>query len=274
MLSDTVLSQASAHGHSQLKHQNLGVGGYTEKVLTCKWLNYPQARAHPGCEVGSHGAKLTCIVSSFVLRWGQPDSGEGCIVLQSRPTRSLVAILKFPQHSVVACSTRISCCKGETLQTGPRTGVCEPDVVAPKAHQSYVSSADLPSDSLRKNLAWWAVTQRTLKNHKTVKIGGWTLSYTGMHGHLLRTIRYYEFEVQMFYIIPFIWKFTTDLVAEAFLSTNRMELIYQSSTGKTIKLCYKELFRAQSTVSLSIQKTCDSVLDKRYSSPSTRMNQH
>ena len=44
-----------------------------------------------------------------------------------------------------------------------------PDVMAPKAHRnnrSYVSSADLPSDSLRKNLAWWAVIQRTLKNHK------------------------------------------------------------------------------------------------------------
>ena len=56
-----------------------------------------------------------------------------------------------------------------------------PDVVAPKAHQNnhsymYVSSADLPSDSLHKNLAWWVVTRRTLKNHKTVKIGGWALS--------------------------------------------------------------------------------------------------
>jgi len=37
----TVLARASAHGRSQLKlkHQNLGVGGYTEKVL--KWFNYP-----------------------------------------------------------------------------------------------------------------------------------------------------------------------------------------------------------------------------------------
>ena len=34
----------------------------------------------------------------------------------------------------------------------------------------YVSSADLPSDSLRENL--WAVTRRTMKNYKTVKIGG------------------------------------------------------------------------------------------------------
>ena len=51
-----------------------------------------------------------------------------------------------------------------------------PDVVASKRNRSYVSSADLPMDSIRKNLAWWAVTQRTLKNHKTVKIGGWVLA--------------------------------------------------------------------------------------------------
>ena len=143
----TVLSRASAHGHSQLKLQNLGVGGYTEKVF--KWFNYPRARAHPGCKVGSHGAQSTCIVGSSMLCRGQPYSGEGCIVLQSRPTRSLIA--KFPQCSVVACSVRISCCKGGTLRTKPRTDVCEPHVVATKVHQSYVSSADLPSDSLRKN---------------------------------------------------------------------------------------------------------------------------
>ena len=75
-------------------------------------------------------------------------------------------------------STQILCCSGRTLQMRPWTGMCEPlmpDVVVPKAHQnnrSYVSSADLPSDSLLQNFAWWAVTQRTLKNHKTVKIGG------------------------------------------------------------------------------------------------------
>ena len=120
----------------QLKLQNLGVGGYTEKVL--KWFNYPRARAHTRCEVGSYGAELTCI-----------DSGEGCIVLQSEPTRGLIA--KFPQHSVADCSVRISCCKGGTLQTKPWTGVCKPDVMASKVHLSYVSSADLPSDSLHKN---------------------------------------------------------------------------------------------------------------------------
>ena len=63
-------------------------------------------------------------------------------------------------------------------------GMCEPlmhDVVAPKVHQSnrsYLSSAYLhiPSDSLRENLAWCAVTRRTVKNHKTIKIGRWALA--------------------------------------------------------------------------------------------------
>ena len=66
----TLLSRTSAHGRSQLKRQNLGVGGYTDKVL--KWFNYPRARAHPGCKVSSHGAESTCIVGSSVLCRGQP----------------------------------------------------------------------------------------------------------------------------------------------------------------------------------------------------------
>ena len=73
----TVLSRASAHGRSQLKHQKLRVGGYTEKVL--EWFNYPCARAHPGCEVNCQGV----LHRRFVCRRGQPDSGESCIVLQS-----------------------------------------------------------------------------------------------------------------------------------------------------------------------------------------------
>ena len=43
------------------------------------------------------GTESTCIVASSVLRRGQPDSGESCIVLQRGPTCSLVA--KFPKRS-------------------------------------------------------------------------------------------------------------------------------------------------------------------------------
>ena len=56
-----------------------------------------------------------------------------------------------------------------------------PNVMLPKVHQndcSYVSSADVPSDSLRENLAWWAVTRRTLINHKLSKLGGaWAFAW-------------------------------------------------------------------------------------------------
>ena len=72
-------------------------------------------------QVSCHGTEWTCIVGSSVIRRGQPDSGESCIVLQSWLTHSLVA--KFPQHSVVTCSTQISCCRERTLRMMPRTGV-------------------------------------------------------------------------------------------------------------------------------------------------------
>ena len=43
------------------------------------------------------GIDSTCIVASPVLRLDQPDGGKRCIVLESGPTRSLVA--KLPQRS-------------------------------------------------------------------------------------------------------------------------------------------------------------------------------
>ena len=52
-----------------------------------------------------------------MLRRGQPDSRESCIVLESRPTCSLIA--KFLQHSVIVCSTWISCRKGRTFRSRP-----------------------------------------------------------------------------------------------------------------------------------------------------------
>ena len=67
---------------------------------------------------------------------------------------------------------------GKNAANEAMTVVCEPlmpDVVAPKGHhnnRSYVSSADLPSDSLHKNLARWAVTRRISKKHKTAKNWG------------------------------------------------------------------------------------------------------
>ena len=71
----------------------------------------------PDAKLAVGATKSTCIVASSVLCWGQPDSRESCIVLQSGPTHSLVA--KFPHCLVIACSTEILCCRGRTLQTRP-----------------------------------------------------------------------------------------------------------------------------------------------------------
>ena len=100
----TVLSRASAHGQSELKCQKVRVGGYTEKVR--KWSTIPVQGSTPDVKLA---ARVYCIVASSVLSQGQPDSGESCVMLQSWPTRSLVA--KFSQCSVVTCSTHFSCCE-------------------------------------------------------------------------------------------------------------------------------------------------------------------
>ena len=45
----------------------------------------------------------------------------------------------------------------------------------------YISSATMHTNcetvlQLLCNFSWWAVTRRTLPNHKTVKIGGWAFA--------------------------------------------------------------------------------------------------
>ena len=90
----TVLSRASAHGRSRLKHQKWGVGGYTEEVLG--WFNYPCA-----CNVSSQGVPNRLhrrfARASPVLRQGQPDGGESCIMLESGLTlvASLPSVCRF-----------------------------------------------------------------------------------------------------------------------------------------------------------------------------------
>ena len=59
------------------------------------------------------GTELICIIASPVLHQGQLDGGESCIVLESGPTRSLVA--KFTQRSSLAARkfrTAESCKQG------------------------------------------------------------------------------------------------------------------------------------------------------------------
>ena len=86
----TILSWASAHGRSQLKPQTLGVGGYTEEVL--EWFDCPHTSAHPGCKVSCRGV-LNRPASWLCLCFNEasPMVEKAMIVLESRPTRSLIA---------------------------------------------------------------------------------------------------------------------------------------------------------------------------------------
>jgi len=173
----TVLSRAGAHGHSQLKCQNLRVGGYTKNSL--KWFNYPRARAHPGCEVSCMG--LNGLASSvrpwFVKASPTVEKAVSCY----KANRLIASLLSFRsvQSSLAVCEFRAA--GEECYKQGYGQRRCEQTFDAwchvAEVHQnycSYVRSVDLPS--LRKNLAWWVVTWRTLKNHKTVKNGEWALA--------------------------------------------------------------------------------------------------
>ena len=101
-----------------------------------KWFNYLPAGANPSCEVSCQGV-LNRLASSL---WP-------CFIEASPTVEKDVMCYKADQLVALLPSFH--------GVYSPWTGVCELDVVAPKAHQinySYVSSADLPSDSLCKDL--------------------------------------------------------------------------------------------------------------------------
>ena len=43
-------------------------------------------------------------------------------------------------------------------------------------HYTDLVNQGLPKSSLHKKLVWWVATQKTLKNHKIVKLGGVALA--------------------------------------------------------------------------------------------------
>ena len=162
------------HGHLQLKHPKLRVGGCTEEVL--EWFNYPSPSAHPRCEVScqrvwNKQASLLCLC--FVEA---RTMAECCIALESVLTNSLVSKLLhccclhcanfIPQARNTANNTIDGCVRNfsarstwsaEWLQLGMQT-------------------------YFWLNIAGWGVTQRT-----STKVGGrlpGTTKY-GARGHPL-----------------------------------------------------------------------------------------
>ena len=129
----TVLSQASAQGHSQLKRQKLKLGGCMEEVI--KWFNFPCTRAYPECEVSCQRvpnwlALLLCLC--FVKASPTVEKAVSCYKVDR-----LIALL--PIFLGGTSGTWILCCRRKTLRTRPWIGVCNPlmpNVVVPKVHQN------------------------------------------------------------------------------------------------------------------------------------------
>ena len=162
----TVLSRTSAHGRSQLKCQKLRLGGCMEEVL--KWFNYLPTRAHPGCKVSCQG-ESTCIVTLSVVR--EVGSTVEKAIMCCKADWLVASLPSF--HSVQSSFAICEFCAAweECCEWGHRQ-VCV-NLVSEQSQLCKLRGP--PSDSLYKDLAWWAVTWRTLKNHKTVKIGEWLL---------------------------------------------------------------------------------------------------
>ena len=131
-----------------------GGGAWMVQLSSCK--NPPLTQSWlPGSTV------LTCIVALFVLRRGQPNGGECCIMLKRRSTHSLVARLLW----FVTCSTQILIIEERCKQAEARCETLLPGLMAPQSHQidcSYVHELSWSTFYLlHRNLAWLAVTQRT-----------------------------------------------------------------------------------------------------------------
>ena len=170
MKSFTVLSRASAHGHSQLKRQNLRVSSCTEEVL--KWFNY-----QTGCKVSCQGVPnrlASSLRSCFIEASPTVEKAVTCCkadqLVASLPSfysiQSWLAVRKFRAAGE-------ECCEQGHGQ------VCVNLMSWPQKCLRTIA-ADLPSDSLHQDLAWRAVTWKTSKTKKLSKLGG---------GHLPGTIR-------------------------------------------------------------------------------------
>ena len=101
-----------------------------------------------------------CTASS--LHRGQPDSGESCIVLQSWPRCQVSAPFSCRlQYANIVLQGKIA--------ANEATDRC---VQTFDAWCCGIQNAITAMWAQPQNLAWWAATQRTSKNRKTVKIGG------------------------------------------------------------------------------------------------------
>ena len=105
-----------------------------------------------------------------MLRWGQTNSGEAVTCYEVDWLVTLLPSFRCVQSSLSVCEF----CAAEEERCDRSHGQVCANLMSrhPKRVRTIAAMWSTCSfESLRKDLAWWAVTQKTLKNHKAVKIG-------------------------------------------------------------------------------------------------------
>ena len=132
----------------------------------CYWIDLRHSFAH------------ACFF--FPAKRGQHGSRESCILLENEPNQSFVA--RTSKHlSLAVPKFRTASEERSTRGYDQCVQALLPGIVAPEIHRndhSY-SLCELKLwtfKSSHKNFAWWTVTRRSLKKHRTVKIEGWALA--------------------------------------------------------------------------------------------------
>ena len=132
-------------------------------------------QAHPRCKVVTRGYQIDLVITSPMLHWGQSNSGENCILLESRSTRSIIA--KLPQHSSsTVCEFRTTskeCCKSGY------GCMCVKHCCRLSWRLKCIKNGSYVCElTICKNLSWWVVTQKTSKKkHSPFKIGEWAFAW-------------------------------------------------------------------------------------------------
>ena len=160
------MSLASAYGSLQLKHQNWRWVVARRRCLnsltiSCKCSTQMQSQL-PG------GTKSTCIITSLVFHWGQPDSGESCTVIESRPAQSLVT--KLPRCAVHKFSIAIEQAKAINRYVQLLAARCQCLKGIRLITALYMRSSDLFLIHCGRYI-------EDVKNkHKIIEIEGWVLA--------------------------------------------------------------------------------------------------
>ena len=141
----TILSRASAHGRSQFKLQNLGVGGYTKCL---NGTTIPEQGATPDVKLAAMGPNrlASSVRPCFVKASSTVEKAVSCY----KADRLVALLLSFRSVQSSPAVREFRAAREERCEPSNRQ-VCANLMSWRPKHIRAVSSVDLPSDSLHKN---------------------------------------------------------------------------------------------------------------------------